>query len=67
MIRLRSTTASAGSADFPGSGDPHVTTQGLVSADGGRRTYQVTYRNAAAFCTSATFNLTNGAIIDWAR
>jgi hypothetical protein len=24
------------------------------------RRYQAGYRNAAAFCTSATFNLTNG-------
>jgi hypothetical protein len=31
----------------------------------GTRYYQTWYRNAAAFCTVATFNLTNGVQIDW--
>jgi hypothetical protein len=31
----------------------------------GVRTYQVWYRNAASFCTSSTFNLTNGLSIQW--
>jgi hypothetical protein len=67
LVRLRSTTASAGSADFPSAGDPHVSVQGLVPTSGGLRTYQVSYRNAAAFCTIATFNISNGVIINWAR
>jgi len=29
------------------------------------RTYQIRYRNAASFCTSAPFNLTNGVEILW--
>ncbi len=32
---------------------------------GGNRTYQTWYRNAAAFCTASTFNLTNGTAIAW--
>jgi hypothetical protein len=31
----------------------------------GTRTYQCWYRNAAAFCTPSTFNLTNGVLITW--
>jgi hypothetical protein len=31
----------------------------------GSRTYQAWYRNAAAYCTPATFNLTNGYAIEW--
>jgi hypothetical protein len=67
LVRLRSTTATAGSADFPGPGDPLVSVQGLVPTNGGLRTYQVTYRNAASFCTSSTFNISNGVIVNWAR
>jgi len=29
------------------------------------RTYQVWYRNSASFCTSASFNLTNGVRVAW--
>ena len=32
---------------------------------GATRSYQGWYRNAAAYCTSATFNLSNGLRIDW--
>jgi len=30
------------------------------------RIYQVWYRNAASFCTSATFNFSNGVAAFWA-
>lgn len=56
-----------GAASFPAAGDPTLSVRGQLTADGGTRAYQVWYRNAAAFCTSATFNLTNGVIINWAR
>ena len=36
-----------------------------ASRAGESRTYQVWYRNAAAFCTAATFNLTNGLTAIW--
>jgi hypothetical protein len=29
------------------------------------RVYQAWFRNAAAFCTPATFNLTNGVAVEW--
>jgi hypothetical protein len=61
------TTNVSGTVAYPGVGDPSVSTRGAVPVDGGDRTYQVWYRNAAAFCTPSTFNLTNGALIEWAR
>ncbi len=67
VIRLGSVTSSAGSASFGfGAGTPLVSVQGLIPASGGLRAYQVSYRNAAAFCTSATFNITNGVRALWA-
>jgi hypothetical protein len=68
VVRLAAKSAgSMGETSFPEPGDPALSTSGLVTIDGGTRTYQVWYRNAAAFCTSATFNLTNGVSIGWAR
>ena len=42
-----------------------VSVRGAIPLLGGTRTYQVWYRNAAAFCTAATFNLTNGVQAVW--
>jgi hypothetical protein len=39
--------------------------RGSVPAGGGVRTYQAWYRNAAAFCSAATFNLTNAVEVTW--
>jgi hypothetical protein len=61
------TANAAGTAVFPTAGDPSVSARGNVPIDGGSRSYQVWYRNNAVFCTSATYNLTNGVRIDWAR
>jgi hypothetical protein len=36
----------------------------MVTAPG-TRWYQVWYRNAAGFCTPATFNLSNAVRVDW--
>jgi hypothetical protein len=41
-----------------------VSVRGLITTPG-TRTYQVWYRNSAAFCTASTFNLTNGVEITW--
>src|SRR5205085_10369219 len=45
-------------------GDPTISSIGGVTTPG-VRIYQVWYRNAAVFCTSSTFNLTNGYRIAW--
>jgi len=67
VVRLGTKTASGGSTSYPGGGDLPISVRGGLTFDGGRRAYQVWYRNSASFCTSSTFNLTNGVRIDWAR
>jgi DNA-binding beta-propeller fold protein YncE len=64
IIRLGAKMNVAGESRYPAPGDPPVSQRGLVTAPGDRF-YQVWYRNAAAFCTAATFNLTNGARVTW--
>lgn len=64
LIRLGAEDCVAGAAHYPGPGDVPVSVQGAVAAPG-RRYYQAWYRNAAAWCTPATFNLTNGLAVDW--
>jgi hypothetical protein len=46
-------------------GDPHVSVQGGIPAGGAVRHYQAWFRNAAVFCTSDTFNLTNAVRVAW--
>ncbi|MBI5362742.1 MAG: hypothetical protein HZA53_06155 [Planctomycetes bacterium] len=66
-IRLRTKTASGGVCSFPAAGEPSVSQRGGVTpGSGARRWYQAYYRNsAAAFCPPATFNVTNGWVVDW--
>jgi hypothetical protein len=64
VIRLGTKFNAGGASQYPGPGDPSVSVRGLCFA-GNSRTYQVWYRNAAAFCTSSTFNLTNGIACTW--
>jgi hypothetical protein len=64
-VRLKTLTNVAGASHYPLAGDPHVSVRGGCAA-GDVRTYQVWYRNAAAFCTPSTFNLTNGTQVTWA-
>ncbi|MCY2959045.1 MAG: hypothetical protein NTY35_02680 [Planctomycetota bacterium] len=64
VIRLGTKPNASGASQYPAPGDPAVSAQGLVTAPGSR-TYQVWYRNAANFCTSSTFNLSNGVLVAW--
>lgn len=64
ITRLGAKGNVAGASQYPSTGDPSVSVHGAVLA-GQARTYQVWYRNVANFCTSATFNLTNGYHIVW--
>jgi hypothetical protein len=64
-VRLKPVTAVAGTSMYPGAGEPSISAKGMVAAPG-VRTYQLWYRNAAVFCTSSTFNLTNGIEVSWA-
>ena len=64
FIRLGSKTYVGGASQYPEAGNPSVSVRGAVTSPGTRE-YQVWYRNAAAFCTPSTFNLTNGLEITW--
>jgi hypothetical protein len=65
VIRLATKANSAGASEYPEAGDLTISVKGLV-APGDSRTYQVWYRNAAAFCNPEGFNLTNGVRVLWA-
>jgi len=64
VIRLATKTNVAGQSSYPAAGDPAISARGQVTT-AGTRTYQVWYRNAAVFCSSSTFNLTNGWRTVW--
>jgi hypothetical protein len=55
---------AGGASQYPEAGNPSVSVKGMCSA-GNTRFYQVWYRNAGAFCTPSTFNLTNGLQVTW--
>jgi len=61
--RLGIRAVSAGAASIPQAGT-FVSTLGSASS-GTTLRYQAWYRNAAAFCTPSSFNLTNGVAIAW--
>ncbi len=65
VIRLGTLAAVNGASSYPGAGQQPVSVRGMVPAAGGSFTYQIWYRNAAAFCTPSTFNLTNGLEVAW--
>jgi hypothetical protein len=62
--RLGTKLNVAGASMYPAAGDPSVSVRGGVTSPGVRY-YQTYYRDAQAFCTSATFNITNGYAIQW--
>jgi hypothetical protein len=61
--RLGTKTNVGGISQYPVAGDQPISVKGAVTV--GLRTYQAWYRNAAAFCTASTFNLSNGLSITW--
>jgi hypothetical protein len=65
VVRLGTKANAAGASQYPVAGDLSVSAKGLITAPG-TYTYQVWYRNAdQTFCTTNTFNLTNGYEIVW--
>ncbi len=64
LIRLGTKTNVGGTSQYPEFGDLSVSVKGAVTSPG-VRTYQIWYRNAAVFCTAATFNLSNGLQVVW--
>jgi hypothetical protein len=63
VIRLGTHVNVQGASRHPAPG-AQVSVQGAVTSPG-TRVYQVWYRNAAAFCTPSTFNLSNGLRVLW--
>jgi hypothetical protein len=64
VVRLATKLNVAGASQVPGAGDPPISIDGMNAA-GNTRYYQAWYRNAAAFCTPDTFNLSNGLGLTW--
>jgi hypothetical protein len=64
IIRLGTKANTGGGSQYPVGADQPVAQRGLVTVPG-VRTYQIWYRNAAAFCTVSTFNLSNGVELTW--
>lgn len=64
IVRLGVKFNSGGASAWPSGGDPLLSVAGGVVA-GDVRHYQAWYRDAATFCTSATFNLTNALTLTW--
>jgi hypothetical protein len=64
VVRLGVRTNAGGASTFPGAGQLSLRVLGNVTAPG-TRLYQVWYRDAASFCTSATWNLTSGLDVVW--
>jgi hypothetical protein len=65
-LRMPLKQASGGSASYPQAGDPSISNFTNIPVAGATRYYQAWYRDPAAFCTSATFNLTNSLKVTWA-
>lgn len=62
LVRLGTKFNAAGASSYPGVGDPAISVRGQVGAPGLWH-YQAYYRDPAAFCTPAAFNLTNALSI----
>ena len=65
IIRLGVVFPTGSTASYPGGLTPNpIHTAGMTN-NGDTRHYQAWYRDAAVFCTSATFNLTQGVTLTW--
>lgn len=64
LLRIGNKPVSGGGAQYPEVGNASISFRGDVFAPG-LRYYQAHYRNAASFCTSATFNATNALAVRW--
>ncbi len=62
--RLATKTNVQGASSLPNVGDAALATLGALTGPG-TAVYQVWYRNAAAYCSPSTFNLTNGLAVSW--
>ncbi len=66
IIRLGTKICVAGAAHYPEAGNASISERSATPVGSGISAwYQTHYRNAASFCTSATFNATNGVKVVW--
>ncbi len=67
LVRMEIRDASGGAMAFGRDvpTDPAISVDGNVPTVGATRYYQVWYRDAANFCTTLTYNLTNGVRVVW--
>lgn len=66
IIRLRVKINVGGASSFPEVGDPSLSVAGGMTPGSGLTSfYQAYYRDAASYCTTATFNVTNGLSLTW--
>lgn len=66
ILRLGVVFPTAAAAAYPGGLTPNPIHMGGATAAGDVRHYQCWYRDAAVFCSSDTYNLTQGLTITWA-
>jgi len=68
QVQLGTRLNVAGASFVGGTPGPAISLQGALNTPlpaPCTRAYQCWYRNAAAFCTPDTFNMTNGVLITW--
>lgn len=64
LVRIALRTAAGGAVSYPTDGALAISVRGGVTA-GQTLGYQTYYRNAAAFCTPSTFNVSSGLVVVW--
>jgi hypothetical protein len=65
FVRIGTRINANGESMYPAGASPSVSAKGMITSSGSRY-YQVHYRNAGNFCTSATFNMSNAVELVWA-
>ena len=66
VIRLGAKLPASNFAQYSSTTDTPISVKGMVPALGATRSYQVWYRNPdPTWCTSGTFNLSNGWTVTW--
>ncbi len=64
IVRMAQKANAGAGSQYPVGAEASISVRGFDNA-GVVLTYQCWYRNAAAFCTSDTYNLTNGVETTW--
>lgn len=65
IVRIKTKTAVGGTTQYPVGTEAPLSERGFIPPIGAQVAYQVTYRNAAAFCTPDTMNISNGIVSIW--